>query len=317
MTQDLDSIWRLHMEYKSAVDCIEKDRLLNERTQMPDQPEPTEAPLADDLARARAILAEPTPPGNPDVVTVSRYTLNYVLIAVTFLVIGVVLGVVGYDRLTLSAEQRNAALIDQAVATAVASVPRGAVVAAEPTADPNQRFEVNDAGNPSRGPADAPITLIEFGDFRCGFCRRFNDETLNVVLAQYPDDVRYVFRDYPILGPDSLAAALASECADDQGMFWEFHDWAFMNQTNLTRDGFLSFAEEFALDIPSFTTCIDDNPHEESVMADYTTGQSLDVGGTPTFFLNGRRIIGAQPIQVFQEAIDAELAAIASGESGS
>ncbi|MGQ9910443.1 MAG: DsbA family protein [Candidatus Flexifilum sp.] len=294
---------------------VNEDRTLNERTPNSASPEtPQDAP-PEALARAQAILNEPPAPGDPDVIAIPRHTLNYVLIAVTFLVIGVVLGVVGYDRLAVSTEQRNSALIDRAVATAVAAMPRG--VAAAPTADPNQRFEVEDAGNPSRGPADAPITLIEFGDFRCGFCRRFNNETLNVLLEQYPNEVRYVFRDYPILGPDSMAAALASECADDQGKFWEFHDWAYENQANLTRENFLTFASDHALDVEAFTACLDDNPHQAAVLADYEAGQSLNVGGTPTFFLNGRRIIGAQPLRVFQQAIEAELAAIRGGETGS
>lgn len=255
----------------------------------------------------------PPPPiptaSDPDTITISRHTLNYVLIAVVFLVIGMVLGAVGYDRLATTSQQASAALIDGAVATVVAALPAGVIP--EPTRDPNQRFTLTDEGNPFRGNPDAPITLIEFGDFRCTFCRRFNDETLNPLLAMYADDVRYVYRDYPILGPASLVGAIASECADDQGRFWEFHDWLYANQQNFNREAFVAYATELEMDIEAFGMCLDTNAPEAGIMADLTVGQSLGVGGTPTFFLNGRMITGAQPIQVFQQAIDAELVLLA------
>lgn len=244
-------------------------------------------------------------------VTIPRHTFNYILIAITFLAIGLVLGAVGYDRLTTANAQRDAALINDAVAAAVAALPTGVPLpTAAPTRDPNQRFDVSDDGNPSRGNPDAPITLIEFGDFRCGFCRRFNDETLIPLLEQYPTQVRYVYRDYPILGPDSLTGAIASECADEQGRFWEFHDWLYANQQNFTRDAFLAYATELEMDTEAFAACIDNGDPQIEIMADYTVGQALGIGGTPTFFLNGRLITGAQPIQVFQQAIEQELAAL-------
>ena len=112
-------------------------------------------------------------------------------------------------------------------------------------------------------------------------------------------------------------AALAAQCAHDQGQFWPFHDLLYSNPSNLTRTAFLTYAEQLALDIDTFTTCLDNAVHQEEINADYAVGQQLGVGGTPTFFINGRIITGAQPIEVFQRLLNDELAQItaASGTS--
>lgn len=265
------------------------------------------------------LVDEATPPAappktkrdyDPSVVAVPRGIFNLVVVGTTMLVIGLIIGVVGYDRFAATNQQANAELIAQAVGTAVASMPRtGAVVATpRPTADPNFRYDVGVADNPYIGPEDAPIVMIEFGDFRCGYCKRFNDNTLGPLLQQYEGQIRFVYRDYPILGPDSTQAALAAECADDQGQFWPFHDMLFANPTVLTRDAFLSYADSLALDMDRFTTCYDNAEHQAEVTADHAAGQALNLTGTPMFFINGRIVQGAQPIEAFQAVIDAELA---------
>lgn len=253
---------------------------------------------------------------DPNVVVMPRVMFNYIVIGVTFLMLGVVIGVLGYDRLAQSSTAQNAALINAAVGTALAQLPAGVLPPTpRPTLDPNVRYTIDEGGNPAIGPVGAPITLIEFGDFRCSFCKRFNDETLRPLLDAYEGQIRFVYRDYPILGPDSLQAALAAECADDQGAFWPFHDRLYANPGNLTREAFLQYAAELGFDMDVFTSCYDEGVHEPEVMADYNAGQSLGVvSGTPTFFLNGKLIVGAQPYQVFVNAIEAELAAIASGD---
>lgn len=257
----------------------------------------------------------PTQPVDPAVVVIPRAFFNYVVIGLTMLVVGLIVGVVAYDRFAASTRQTNEQLINQAVGTAVAALPQNVVPTARPTADPNIRYDIEDAGNPFIGAADAPIVMIEFGDFRCGFCKRFNDETLTPLLQQYEGQVRFVYRDYPILGPDSLQAALAAECADDQGQFWPFHDLLYTNPSNLTRTAFMTYAEQLAFDMETFTTCYDDAVHQDEINIDYAAGQQLGVGGTPTFFINGRIITGAQPIEVFQRLLDDELAQIAAGET--
>jgi protein-disulfide isomerase len=237
--------------------------------------------------------------------TVSRETFNYVVIAFVCLSLGALIGYVGRDRAAFSEE----ALIDRAVQTVVAAVPRGPTPV--PTRDPNVRYPVEEKGNPARGSddPDAPITIIAFGDFLCGFCRRFEVETMPQILAAYAGQVRYVYRDYPILGAGSVSAALAGECADDQGFFWEFHDWAFANQNALNREGIVRIAESIGMDMEQFTACFDGQIHEQSILEDYLDGQALGITGTPTFFINGKIVQGAQPFAVFRQIIDAELAA--------
>ncbi len=247
-----------------------------------------------------------------ELIHIKRTTINYVLIGFSFFVIGLVIGFLGYDRFAANNRSENEALLSAAASTFVASVPTSGAPAGptpRPTLDPNTRYDVQPAGNPSIGPEDAPITMIEFADFRCGFCKRFQDETLAALLERYEGQIHFVYRDYPILSPDSLTAALAAECADDQGAFWEFHDRVYTDQ-NLARDAFIQYATELELDVDTFTTCLDEQVHLQEVMADYDAGSATPMTGTPTFFINGRILIGAQPLDSFINAIDEELASL-------
>jgi protein-disulfide isomerase len=235
---------------------------------------------------------------------------NYVIIAVSCFVVGLIVGIFAYDRIAQNNRAENTELINSAVAAAVAALPES--VAAPPTPDPNMRYDVTDAGNPSLGPVDAPITIIEFGDFRCTYCKRFFDQTLYPLLDEYEGRIHFVFRDYPILGAESVQAALAAECADDQGQFWAFHDRLYQDQI-LARDAFLQYATELEMNVDTFTTCLDDAVHQTEIEADYTVASQLGVGGTPTFFINGKIFIGAQPYDSFVAAIEAELNSLTSG----
>lgn len=241
-------------------------------------------------------------------VSVNRSSVSMALVGLSLFVVGVLVGFLAFDRFAANNRAENEALLSAAAATFAAAIPAGAQqVAASPTRDPNARYDVLPADNPSKGPVDAPVTIIEFGDFRCGFCKRFFDDTLSPLLAQYGDQVRFVYRDYPILGPDSLEAALAAECADDQGRFWEFHDLLYADQV-LTREAFLAHATALELDVATFTTCLESRTHEGEITEDYLAGSAVGVGGTPTFFINGRILVGAQPQAQFAAAIDRALA---------
>ncbi|MCC6613885.1 MAG: DsbA family protein [Anaerolineae bacterium] len=254
-------------------------------------------------------------PAEP-VATVPRSTFNYLLIAVVFFALGLAIGVFYMDSRAQENQAENRELIAQAVEAAVAASGGGAQ-AETATLNPSQRYTVEVANNPSRGPADAPVTVIEFSDFRCSFCKRFHDTTFDPLLEQFGDEVQFVVRDFPIFGQASYEAALASECAHDQGKYWEYYDSLFADQTTFTRDGFLARAEALELDIPAFTTCFDDQTHLQEIVADYQAGEALGVGGTPTFFVNGRPLVGAQPIEAFVSVIQEELGAATSntGES--
>jgi protein-disulfide isomerase len=250
------------------------------------------------------VLSVPAVARDSNTVTISRVLFNYLIIAVSCFAVGLIVGVFAYDRIAQNNRQENTELINNAVAAAVAALPLSPT--AQPTPDPNMRYDVSDAGNPSIGPVDAPITIIEFGDFNCHYCKRFFDETLSPLLTAYEGRVRFVFRDYPILGSASVQAALAAECADDQGEFWGFHNLVYQEQ-NLTRDNFLQYAADLNLDVDTFTTCLDDAVHQQDIETDYLDGAQLGVGGTPTFFINGKILVGAQPYDSFVTLIEAEL----------
>jgi protein-disulfide isomerase len=254
-------------------------------------------------------------PATP-VATVQPATLNYIVVGLVCLVIGAIMGMVIAQRMAAPSaldDTQVEAIINRAVATAVAAVPQTVDQAAQGLNE-NTVYTVSTEGAPSIGPADAPITIVEFADFRCGYCRRHFEETFQPLLNAYEGSVRYVFRNFPILSQESLVAALAGECADDQGGFWEFHDRAYSNQDLLTREQFILYATEMGLNVDTFTTCLDEQQHMSEVAQDFQEGQVLGVTGTPTFFINGKPLIGAQPYQQFQLRFDAVLAEASSSE---
>jgi protein-disulfide isomerase len=246
--------------------------------------------------------------------TVPRHTFNYVIIAVAFFALGAILGVIVYDRVSADTNAQVDAAVNRAVAAVIAAVPQGPQPVVQPTRDPNQRFVVDTEGDPARGRDDAPVTIVEFADFRCSYCARFHEQTLTPILEAFGDNVRFVYRDYPILGPDSVTAALAGECAADQGKFWEFHDLVYANQGDLSLEAFTTYATDLGMDVEAFTACIDAEETTAKVQRDYSDGQQLGVSGTPTFFINGRILVGAQPYDVFADYIEQELAQVGEGE---
>jgi protein-disulfide isomerase len=235
---------------------------------------------------------------------ISRTALNYFIIAVIAFALGI--GITLIATSSLAAQNRQ--LIEQAVAAALeAWGETGGQQADAP--DPN-RVEVSVGDDPALGPEDAPVVMIEFSDFNCPYCGRFAHETLPLLRENYADQVRFVYRDFPILGESSLQAAIAAECAYAQGAFWEYHDVLFENQGNFSQPMLIRFAEELGLDVVQFTACQRDEATRDAVIADYAEAQRLGVTGTPTFFINGRRMVGAQPYEVFQRMIDEELASV-------
>ena len=257
---------------------------------------------------------QPTTAESP-VAVVQRSTFNYVVIALVFLVIGVVIGAVGFERITQQDRLDTEALINRAVSTAVASVPVG--TGSGSAAAEDQPLNISIDGDPFLGPEDAPIVIVEFGDFRCSFCRRFHNETFDPLLTQYEGRIRYVFRDHPTLTDESFPSALAAECAHDQGAFWEFRDLLFAAASPVTRETFIQFATDTGLDVDQFAECYDNQTPRDEIVQDFVDAQSAGVTGTPTFFINGTPLIGAQPIERFQLAIDAALAQVEGAEQTS
>ncbi|NWF71097.1 MAG: DsbA family protein [Chloroflexi bacterium] len=233
-----------------------------------------------------------------EIFVIPREAFNYVIVAIVFMIVGTLMGF----ALASANDEENRRLISDAVQAAIAA--GGGVAGGAP-----EVFAVSVDDDPSIGPADAPVTMIEFSDFRCPYCSRFETQTLNQILTNYDGRIRYVYRDMAILGDASVNAALAAECADDQGRFWDYHGLLFSNQQITTStDGLLSLAQGAGLDMNTFTTCLNNRTHLGEIVADQSDGQRVGVRGTPAFFINGRFVSGAQPYEVFASIIDQELA---------
>jgi protein-disulfide isomerase len=163
-------------------------------------------------------------------------------------------------------------------------------------------------GEPTKGPADAPITIVEFSDFECGYCKRV-EKTVDQLFVDYPGQIRVIYRDFPIRNHmRAEPAAIAARCAGDQGKYWEYHSNLFQVSGNLLDDDLKSRAEQLGLDMVSFNQCFDNDVYKDAVRLSFAHGSAVGVKGTPTFFINGRRLAGAKPIGDFKEIIDEELA---------
>jgi protein-disulfide isomerase len=163
------------------------------------------------------------------------------------------------------------------------------------------------ANGPAKGPATAPVTIVEFSDFQCPFCGQLTP-TLEQVKAKYGDKIRIVFRQYPLpFHQNAQKAAEAALCANEQGKFWEFHDYMFKNQNALGVDQLKAKAAELGLNADSFGKCVDSGKTATAIQTDIKEGSAAGVSGTPALFINGRFISGAVPIDQITSVIDDEL----------
>jgi predicted DsbA family dithiol-disulfide isomerase len=164
-----------------------------------------------------------------------------------------------------------------------------------------------------RGSPNAPITIVEFSDFECPFCRH-SEQIINAVLSKYGDKVKLGYRDFPLrqAHPHSEAAAEASRCASEQGKFWEYHDLLFSGSGKLDAAGLLDAAHAAQLNDAQFLSCLHTEKFKGAVDADVKAGARAGVTGTPAFFINGIFISGAQPAAVFEKTIDAELVRVSA-----
>jgi protein-disulfide isomerase len=166
------------------------------------------------------------------------------------------------------------------------------------------------ATGPARGPDDAPVTIVEFSDYQCPFCRRA-EPTVKQVLEQYEGKVRFVFRHFPLdrIHPQARGASEAAPCAAAQGKLWEYHAELFAENVQLDRAGLDSVATKTGLDAAAFKACVDERKTQALVEADVKDGEAAGVSGTPAFFINGIPLRGALPLEEFRKVIDEELAA--------
>ena len=177
--------------------------------------------------------------------------------------------------------------------------------------------------DPIRGDPDAPITIVEFSDFQCPFCARFHVQTLPSIIEEYIEEgkVNLVYRDFPIqsIHPNALPAAVAAECANEQGKYWEYHDTLFEKQNSWNRldsnsaiATFSQYASDIELEQEQFDSCLQTGKYLEEVQGDLSDGRDYDVTGTPGFFIGNEdigfvKINGAQPFESFKRIIDAQL----------
>jgi protein-disulfide isomerase len=163
--------------------------------------------------------------------------------------------------------------------------------------------------DPVLGPADAPITIIEFSDFECPFCSRFAQETAPALRRQYGERIRWIFVNYPLrsIHPNAYEAALAGECAAEQDRFWPFYDAMFSGRHSLSGSGYAEVAKAIGLDEDQFRTCLRNADHADEVALDMKEGEKFYILGTPTFYVNGKRMEGAQRPEAFAAVIDSIL----------
>jgi protein-disulfide isomerase len=172
------------------------------------------------------------------------------------------------------------------------------------------RASVTDTKSPARGPADAAVTIVEFSDFHCPFCRSVQP-TLNALLEKYPADVRLVYRHLPLddIHPSARRAAEASWCADEQGRFWPFHDRLYASGPDASDGTLARLAKEAGLDTTAFDACLASGRARTPVQQDVDEATRHGISGTPGFLVNGRLLSGNLPMDRFVEIVEEELAA--------
>ena len=170
-------------------------------------------------------------------------------------------------------------------------------------------------GSPVMGNSNAKITLLEWGDYQCTYCYRFHQSSKDVIIEEYVNTgkINFVFRDFPLNGPNSVLAAQGSYCANDQGKYWEYHDetynnWEGENTGWVTRDSLLQFAKTVNLDVNQFNKCMDDNKYKQKVLDNEKFGKNIGIDATPSFLVitdnKVVKIVGNQPLSVFRQVLD-------------
>jgi protein-disulfide isomerase len=184
--------------------------------------------------------------------------------------------------------------------------------AAVPTGEPQKvkRYDVPVDGHAFLGPSDAPITLVEFSDYECPYCRIWHAEVWPQLQADFKDKIRLVYRDLPLasLHTNAAPAAEAAECAGEQNQYFAFHDKLFSGEMDLGQPAFEKYAGDLSLDLPKFKECVSSRRYQSNVQADVDLANQIGISSTPTFFVNGLAVVGAQPYEVFKQIIEKELA---------
>jgi len=237
--------------------------------------------------------------------------LVYVGLLIAFLVIGYLLGKLEGENVATTVTQGTQS--ENQIAGQAGE--NNEAIPQQPAApDPEEILKnLNNGHLPVKGDEDAPVTMIEFSDFECPFCGRFYNDTLPKIEEEYINTgkVKIYYRHLPLtFHPQARPAALASECANEQDSFWEYHDILFDNQTQFstaTTDTFVGWAKDLGLDTSQFKSCLESEKYADNVDGDSTEASTVGASGTPTFYINGNQLVGAQPFASFKAIIDEEL----------
>ena len=262
-------------------------------------PEPVIEQLEEDEPITGELEPIIVPVAEEDTITFKRSHFFYALSGLTFIA-GILIGYFVWGSglfPNLGSGSGTAALVN------------GPVIEASATAAQYTRYKIPSDGFHSLGPANAPITLVEFSDYQCPFCRRWHDDVYLKLLAAYPDKIKFVYRNLPLtsIHPDAQAAAEAAMCAGEQNVYWQYHDKLFSSEV-LGSGAYAQYAQELNLNMTDFNTCVSTHKYQAAIKTDSDFALNLGISSTPTFFINGLAIVGAQPLDVFKQVIDKELA---------
>jgi protein-disulfide isomerase len=194
----------------------------------------------------------------------------------------------------------------QAVDVALGIAPAPSQPVAAPPA-PAAIVKIDSKGAASIGPDDAPVVIVEYSDFQCPFCARVVP-TLKSIAEKYPKQVRIAFKHFPLdFHPKAKPAHMASMAAEEQGKFWEMHDRIFEHQSEMSPEHLTAHAQEIGLNLDQFKKSLNNTEYQKEMEQNLAEGRQLGVTGTPTFFVNGKRLVGAKPLEAFVELIEEEL----------
>ena len=169
-------------------------------------------------------------------------------------------------------------------------------------------LDASSKDDPSWGPADARVTMIEFGDFECPYCRQWYTSVYVRIQANYGSKIRFIFRDFPLpIHPEAQPAAVAANCAGEQGRYFDYFRLLYGDTRGLGSAMYQTYAQEVGLDLSKFNSCIKSDRFNKEALLDMQDGERIGVSGVPAFFINGRLISGLQPYEIFQQTIEEEL----------
>lgn len=237
--------------------------------------------------------------------------INYFLV-IALIVLGFIGGMLTNKVLYLQDALKNAKSESPTNNIAAAN----ALPQAAPTLAP--KVDVAVGHLPTLGNENAKVTVVEFSDFQCPFCKQFEDDTYSQLYDTYikTNKIKFAYRQYPLvtIHPNAQKSAEASECANEQGKFWDYHDLVFKNQSSWSAlaaadaaNSFTDLAGQLGMDTTQFKSCLDSDKYKPTVDSDAADGSKAGVDGTPTFFINGWRLVGAQPFAQLQQLIEQEL----------